>query len=257
MRIVIPELKNPIIQESIKNFPDIDFVDAPDPESGAEMVMAKNADSMISGLDYSSRDIIIAYKNHIPLKSSFFSSCFVCQKDDTRFILADGGINKEPDEDKLYTIVEDSADTFIKYFGETPKIAMLSYSTNGSGGKNEDLDKIHFVIDKIKERHPDYDIDGEMQLDAAVNPLVAAKKYPSSPVAGKANILIVPDLNTGNILYKSLEQFGGFTIAGPIVQGFIMPLADLSRGSTTKDVTLTIDVVKTLLSQNNSSKGSL
>ena len=83
-----------------------------------------------------------------------------------------------------------------------------------------------------------------MQLDAAINPAISAKKFPSSQVAGKANILITPDLNSGNILYKSLERFGGFTCAGPIIQGFAMPLADLSRGSTLEDITLTIKVIK-------------
>ena len=123
---------------------------------------------------------------------------------------------------------------------------MLSYSTYGSGGKNPDLAKIHFVIDKIKTNHSEWLIDGEMQLDAAINPTVSAKKTPNSPLQGNANILITPDLNSGNIFYKSLEQFGDFTIAGPIIQGFRIPLADLSRGSSTKDIILTIDVIKKL-----------
>ena len=128
---------------------------------------------------------------------------------------------------------------------------MLSYSTNGSGGKNPDLEKIHFVINKIRNNHPDWLIDGEMQLDAAVSPEISAKKFPSSQIAGHANILIVPDLNSGNILYKSLERFGNFTIAGPIIQGFAMPLADLSRGSTIDDIVLSIKVLKSQLSASN------
>ena len=90
-------------------------------------------------------------------------------------------------------------------------------------------------------------IDGEMQLDAAVNPKISAKKFPTSKIAGRANVLITPDLNSGNILYKSLEQFGDFTIAGPIIQGFQIPLADLSRGSTMEDIILTIKVIRSLL----------
>ena len=86
-----------------------------------------------------------------------------------------------------------------------------------------------------------------MQLDAAVNPAVANKKVPESPLQGQANILIVPDLNSGNILYKALEQFADFTIAGPIIQGFEIPLADLSRGSTVEDTILTIKVLRSLL----------
>ncbi|MBR5938988.1 hypothetical protein IKZ77_00315 [Candidatus Saccharibacteria bacterium] len=243
MKIIFPELKNSIVEKAIKDFPNIEFFDAPDLNSGVERLARGEADSMISGLDYSSRDVLIAYKNHLPLKSDYFSSCFICQKDEKILALADGGINKLPTKEQLYTIVEDTAETFKNFTGKQPQIAMLSYSTKGSGGKNPDLEKIYFVIEKIKENHPDYIIDGEMQLDAAINPRVAAKKTPNSPIEGKANILITPDLNSGNILYKSLEQFGGFTCAGPIIQGIKIPLADLSRGSTAEDVKLTINVI--------------
>ena len=244
MKIIFPELKNSIAAEAIKDFTDIEFFDATDLESACKMLTDGLADSMISGLDYSSRDVLLSYKNHLPLKSSFFSSCFICKKDDKIFALADGGVNKLPTREQLYTIVEDTAKTFYKFTGETPKIAMLSYSTYGSGGKNPDLEKIHYVIDNIRKNHPDYIIDGEMQLDAAINPRIAAKKTPNSPLAGQANVFIVPDLNSGNIFYKSLEQFAGYTCAGPIIQGFQIPLADLSRGSTVDDIKLTIEVIR-------------
>ena len=244
MKIIFPELNNSIAQEAIQKFPDINFLSAPDLDTATTMLNYNQADSMISGLDHSSRDVLIAYKNHLPVKSTYFSSCFICEKGSQHFALADGGVNKLPNKEQIYTIVEDNAKTFEKYYHETPKIAMLSYSTNGSGGKNPDLTKIHFVIQEIRKNHPDWQIDGEMQLDAAVNPEISAKKFPSSQISGKANVLITPDLNSGNLLYKSLEQFGDFTIAGPIIQGFQMPLADLSRGSTTKDVVLTIKILK-------------
>ena len=244
MKIVCPELStNPIIKEAIKNFPAVTFLPADSLDHATEMLKTNQADSMISGLDYASRDVLLAYKNHLPLKSNYFSSCFICKKDNQILALADGGVNKQPNQEQLYTIVEDTAETFKNYTGTQPKIAMLSYSTYGSGGKNPDLEKIHYVIEKNKQNHPDYIIDGEIQLDAAINPRVAAKKTPNSPIKGEANILITPDLNSGNILYKSLEQFAGFTVAGPIIQGFQTPLADLSRGSTVEDVVLTIDVI--------------
>ena len=246
MKIIFPELKNSIAEEAIKNFPDVEFFATENLDEAASILAEGKADSMVSGLDYSSRDVLLAYKNHLPLKSDFFSCCFICERENQHFVLADGGVNKSPDEDKLYTIVEDSAKTFETYYEEQPKIAMLSYSTKGSGGKNPDLAKIYSVITKIRANHPDWLIDGELQLDAAINPKIAAKKAPNSPLQGSANILIVPDLNSGNILYKSLEQFGGFTIAGPIIQGFKFPIADLSRGSTTKDTILTIKVIKKL-----------
>ena len=248
MKIIFPEIAtDPIAIEAIKSFPDIDFLPATSLDEAAKQLASGAADSMLSGLDYPSRDVLIAYKNHLSLKSDYFSSCFICQKDDTVFALADGGVNKLPTKEQLYTTVRDTAITFSTYTGETPRIAMLSYSTHGSGGKNPDLEKIHYVIAQIRQNYPDWLIDGEMQLDAAVNPKVATKKTPESPVAGQANILIVPDLNSGNILYKSLEQFAGFTCAGPIIQGFDIPLADLSRGSTVKDIILTIEVLKNQL----------
>jgi phosphate acetyltransferase len=248
MKIIFPELSsNQIAKESIKQFKDIEFIPAESLEQAAAILETDKTDSMISGLDYSSRDVLLAYKNHIPLKSSYFSSCFICQKGNKIFALADGGVNKLPSKEHLYTIIEDTAKTFQTYTNHRPKIALLSYSTHGSGGKNPDLVKYQFCLDQIKANHPDWIIDGELQLDAAINPTVANKKAPNSPLKGNANILITPDLNSGNILYKSLEQFGGFTIAGPIIQGFQIPLADLSRGSTTDDTVLTIKVLRSLL----------
>ncbi len=244
MKIVFPEItNNHFAKEAIKAFPEIDFIPANSLEDATKLLQTGAADSMISGLDYSSRQVVLACKSSIPLRSKLFSSCFICEKGTKIFALADGGINKNPTKEQLYTIVEDTARTYQTYTHQLPKIAMLSYSTLGSGGKNPDLEKIHFVIDSIRQTHPDWLIDGEMQLDAATSPRIAAKKTPSSPIKGQANILITPDLNSGNILYKSLEQFGGFTIAGPIIQGFRIPLADLSRGSTVEDIILTIKVI--------------
>ena len=247
MKIVFPELQNPIIKEALTSFPDIDPISAKDLDEATSVLIEGKADSMIAGLDYSSRDVLLAYKAKIPLKSPYFSSCFICEKGNTHLAIADGGVNKNPDREILYTIIEDTAKTFETFYKEQPKIAMLSYSTYGSGGKNPDLDKIKYCIEKIRENHPDWLIDGEMQLDSAVNPAISKKKTKNSPLNGEANILITPDLNSGNILYKSLEQFGGFTIAGPIIQGFAFPLADLSRGSTVEDVILTIKVIRSLL----------
>ncbi|MBO4812719.1 hypothetical protein J5491_01065 [Candidatus Saccharibacteria bacterium] len=250
MKIIFPEItSNAFAKKATESFPDIEFIPADNLDQATELLTKGEADSMISGLDYSSRDVVLACKAKIPLKSKYFSSCFICEKDGQTLAIADGGINKIPTEEQLYTIVEDTATTYENFTSNTPKIAMLSYSTYGSGGKNPDLDKIKSVIVRIRENHPDWLIDGEMQLDAAVNPRVADKKTPDGPLEGAANILITPDLNSGNILYKSLEQFGGFTIAGPIIQGFEIPLADLSRGSTIEDTILTIKVISKQLKE--------
>lgn len=119
---------------------------------------------------------------------------------------------------------------------------MLSFSTLGSGGRDETISLSQAVVEKVRETHPEILIDGEMQLDAAINPRVGEKKAPNSPVAGYANVLIVPDLNSGNILYKAMEQFGNFIAAGPILQGFNAPVSDLSRGSTVEDILAVIEV---------------
>lgn len=249
MKIVFPELdSNPIARKAANLFPDVKWVSARRLDEAANYVRIGLADSMISGLDYPSRDVLLAYKDHLELSSKYFSSCFVAERTEpdgstTHLVLADGGVNKNPTEDQFLTLIEDSARTYETYYDEQPRIALLSYSTYGSGGKNPDLDKFHLALDFIRTHHPDWLIDGEMQLDAAISPEVAAKKTPTSPLGGRANVLIVPDLNSGNILYKSLERFGGFTIAGPIIQGFKMPLADLSRGSTLEDIILTIKVI--------------
>ena len=248
MKIIFPELNNNhFAKTAASHFPDINFLTADSLEQATTMLKAGEADSIISGLDYSSRDVLLAYKDYIPIKSAYFSSCFICQKDSQVFALADGGVNKHPTKEQLYTIIEDTANTFYQYTSEQPKIALLSYSTYGSGGKDPDSEKYYYCLQEIRQNHKDWLIDGEMQLDAAINPRVAAKKTPESPLKGQANILIVPDLSSGNILYKSLEQFGGFTIAGPLIQGFQMPLADLSRGSTVEDIILTIEVLRKLL----------
>lgn len=248
MKILFPEVNvNPLAQKAAKAFPDITFVPTENLESASIFLKAGKADSMISGLDYPSRDVLLSYKEHIPLQSTYFSSCFICERPGQLLALADGGVNKQPTKEQLYAIIEDTAKTYLKHTDDRPKIALLSYSTHGSGGKNSDLEKYHYVIEQIHLNHPDYLIDGELQLDAAINPKIAAKKAPSSPLKGEANILITPDLNSGNLLYKSLEQFSDFTIAGPIIQGFKIPLADLSRGSSLEDIILTVQVLKNLL----------
>ena len=165
-----------------------------------------------------------------------FSSCFVLKNDSAKsdtlktLILADAGVTKVPTENQLYDIVLETYDTAKKILMDTPKIAMLSFSTMGSA-KDDSIDKINAVITRIRSGHPEIEIDGEMQLDCAVNPEIAAKKAPNSKVAGHANVLIAPDLNSGNLLYKSFEQFGGYTAAGPILQGFKKPVSE-DRKST-------------------------
>jgi phosphate acetyltransferase len=223
---------------------------------------------MIAGIDYTSRDVILAardiigVKNPRQLEKPTFSASFIFTKENKAtplgqsvFILGDAAACKHPSFDQLYDITLQTYETATKYFKYlnhnstdsalnsflTPRIAMLSFSTLGSGGRDETISLSQAVMEKVRETHPEIIIDGEMQLDAAINPRVGEKKAPYSPVAGYANILIVPDLNSGNILYKAMEQFGNFTAAGPILQGFNAPVSDLSRGSTVEDILAVIE----------------
>lgn len=271
-RIVFPEINHPYVQEAIKlakqKFPDFEAIGADNLEHACAAVKAGVADSMIAGIDYTSRDVILAardiigVKNPRQLEKPTFSASFIFTKENKAtplgqsvFILGDAAACKHPSFDQLYDITLETHETATKYFKYldnnstdsalnnflTPRIAMLSFSTLGSGGKDETISLTQTVVEKVRETHPEILIDGEMQLDAAINPRVGEKKAPNSPVAGYANILIVPDLNSGNILYKAMEQFGNFTAAGPILQGFNAPVSDLSRGSTVEDILAVIE----------------
>lgn len=277
-RIVFPEINHPYVQEAIKlaqqKFPDFEAIGADNLEHACAAVKAGVADSMIAGIDYTSRDVILAardiigVKNPRQLEKPTFSASFIFTKEDKAtplgqsvFILGDAAACKHPSFDQLYDITLETHETATKYFKYlnhdstdsalnsflTPRIAMLSFSTLGSGGRDETISLTQTVVEKVREIHPEIPIDGEMQLDAAINPRVGEKKAPNSPVAGHANVLIVPDLNSGNILYKAMEQFGGFTAAGPILQGFNAPVSDLSRGSTVLDIVSVIEAELALI----------
>ncbi|MBR0460448.1 hypothetical protein IJI91_00415 [Candidatus Saccharibacteria bacterium] len=233
MKIAFAE-DNPILKQAIAKT-NTEAIYAPDLESACAKVTAGEAQALIAGIDYTSRDVILACRDYLGMTGTTFSSSFVMKKADTTFILADAATCKHPTEDQLYDIVLQTYATASKLL-DTPKIALLSFSTLGSGGHDDTMTLIQNVVQRVRTEHLNVLIDGELQLDAAVNPTVASKKAPHSRVAGQANILICPDLNSGNILYKSLEQFGGFTAAGPILQGFNYPASDLSRGSTVEDV---------------------
>lgn len=277
-RIVFPEINHPYVQEAIKlakqKFSDFEAIGADNLEHACAAVKAGVADSMIAGIDYTSRDVILAardiigVKNPRQLEKPTFSASFIFTKENKAtplgqsvFILGDAAACKHPSFDQLFDITLETHETATKYFKYldnnstdsvlnnflTPRIAMLSFSTLGFGGRDETISLLQAVVEKVRETHPEIIIDGEMQLDAAINPRVGEKKAPNSPVAGYANILIVPDLNSGNILYKAMEQFGNFTAAGPILQGFNAPVSDLSRGSTVLDIVSVIEAELALI----------
>ena len=211
---------------------------------------------------YVSRDVILGCRDGVGVKQNSasgasgktFSSLFVCDLPNpiealstSRYIIADGATCKNPTVEQLTDIILLANEAAEKILDEAPRIAMLSFSTMGSGGKDPSMDRIREAMALAKTKNPNLLIDGEMQLDAAVNKRIGTKKAPESEVAGRANVLITPDINSGNILYKSLEQFAGAKLAGPILLGFDAPVSDLSRGSTVEDIVFTTECLIKLI----------
>ncbi|MCL2037801.1 phosphate acetyltransferase [Candidatus Saccharibacteria bacterium] len=214
---------------------------------------AGEVDGAVAGIDYTTRDVILSARDFVGMRTDVktFCSLFAIEFPenlptefaDKTLVMADGGVVKNPTAEQLADIILLTADAAGVILKTEPRVACLSFSTYGSGGKDETIAKINEAITIVKGKNPNLKIDGEMQLDAAINPRVAVKKGSQSEVAGQANVLIAPDLNSGNILYKALEQFAGAHAYGPILLGFNKPISDLSRGSTTADVLGSIKIV--------------
>lgn len=254
-KILFPETDNSFINEAAGKLGEIcePLLENSDLESAAKKVVAGDADALIAGIDCPSRDVILAARDVIGVAEGkkTFSSLFVARfADGRKIIISDGATCKNPTDEQLADIIELAHDASAKILDDTPRLAVLSFSTFGSGGKDSSIEKTANAISMIRERRPDIIIDGEMQLDAAVNQRVGQKKaeaHGGSDVAGHANVLIVPDINSGNILYKSIEQFANADVAGPILLGFKKPVSDLSRGSTVDDIVLTAECLSKLV----------
>ena len=152
-----------------------------------------------------------------------------------QFIFADCAVNTDFDGEKLAEIAFLSAESFQSFIGAEPRVAMLSYSTMGSA-KHDDVTKVQDAVKIAHEKYPDIKLDGELQLDAALDSTVAALKAPNSPVAGKANTLVFPSLEAGNIGYKLVQRLAKANAYGPVLQGLSMPVNDLSRGCYADDI---------------------
>jgi len=172
--------------------------------------------------------------------AALVSSVFFMCLPDRVLVYGDCAINPEPNAEQLADIAVASAATAAT-FGVDPRVAMLSYST-GASGKGQEVDKVREATRLAHERSPDLALDGPMQYDAAVDPGVAATKMPDSPVAGKATVLIFPDLNTGNNTYKAVQRSSGAVAIGPVLQGLNKPVNDLSRGCTVTDIVNTVAI---------------
>lgn len=157
-------------------------------------------------------------------------------------IIADAACCVQPSAKQLKDIIIQAHDLFVSLFDYEPNISVLSYSTLGSGGNNQKLNDLRKVVQEIKKTHENYLINGELQLDVALNENIAKEKG-EKLIKGKSDILICPDLNSGNILYKAYEAYNDDFVAGPILTGFNGIVSDLSRGSNEKDIIYTIELI--------------
>ena len=207
------------------------------------MVKMGDADGMVSGACHSTADTlrpslqILKTKPGTLLVSAFFvivvPDCEYGKKG--TFIFADSGMEQNPDPERLAAIANCSAESFELLVQAEPLVAMLSHSTKGSAS-HADVDKVVEATRIAKEKYPDLMLDGELQLDAAIVPAVGESKAPGSPVAGKANVLVFPDLDAGNIGYKLAQRLAKAEAYGPITQGIAAPVNDLSRGCSSDDI---------------------
>lgn len=210
---------------------------------GVMMVKANDADGMVAGACHATADVlrpslqILKTAPGVKLVSAFFvldvPNCEYGYNG--TFLMADCGLNQNPTSEELAHIAYSSSKSFKNLVGGKPVIAMLSHSTKGSA-KHELVDKVRNGVEMAHELYPSLMVDGELQTDAALVPSVAKSKAPDSEVAGKANVLIFPNLDAGNIGYKLVERLGKAEAYGPMLQGIARPVNDLSRGCCWEDI---------------------
>lgn len=223
---------------------------------GTMMVKLGKADGMVSGAVHTTGDLLRPGLQVIKTAPgiSTVSSFFIMQVPDCEygsngmFLFSDCAVNPNPNADQLAAIAISTADTAKKLCGMDPKVAMLSFSTKGSA-QHEFVDKVAQATELAKSLRPDIQIDGELQLDAALVKKVADQKAPGSTVAGNANVLIFPDLQAGNIGYKLVQRLAKAEAIGPVCQGFAKPINDLSRGCSVEDI-VNVVVVTAVQAQN-------
>ncbi len=210
---------------------------------GCMMLLDGLADGLLAGADNPTSNVLRAALQTVKTKPGIqtVSGAFVMilpdavYGDDGILVFGDCAVNPDPDSQQLADIAVSCAETKQSLVGGEPVVALLSFSTKGSA-KHPNVDKVTEALSRVRAMRPQLAVDGELQLDAAVVPSVAAKKAPGSDVAGNANVLVFPDLQSGNIGYKLVQRFANATAIGPILQGMAKPVNDLSRGCSVQDV---------------------
>jgi phosphate acetyltransferase len=207
---------------------------------GTMMVYKGHADGMVSGAAHTTQHTIRPALQFVKTKPgmSVVSSIFFMCLPDRVAVFGDCAVNPNPTAEQLAEIAISSADSSLR-FGIEPRVAMLSYSS-GTSGEGADVDKVRKATEIVKQKRPDLKVEGPIQYDAAVDPVVGRQKMPKSEVAGRANVLIFPDLNTGNNTYKAVQRETGALAIGPMLQGLNKPVNDLSRGCTVDDIFNTV-----------------
>ena len=209
---------------------------------GTMMVQLGVVDGMVSGAAHTTAHTIRPALEFVKTRDGvkIVSSVFLMLMPDRVLVYGDCAVNPDPNAEQLADIALASAETATQ-FGVEPRVAMLSYSTGGSG-TGEAVDKVRQATEVVKTLRPDLAVEGPIQYDAAVDAAIAQSKMPGSSVAGQATVFIFPDLNTGNNTYKAVQQSSGAVAVGPVLQGLRKPVNDLSRGCTVEDIVNTVAI---------------